>query len=121
MPFEQPKSNSNRDGFCQDTLFKLVSKGPLEAGDVPSKSGLGDLIQHRLAIPILVNGQDGYYAATHLGRDFFINHYPNSPNGDQRTSLAEAIAQCIAIRVINRQIRNTAPDTPRKGGDNPTP
>ena len=51
-----------------DTLFGLFERGPLEDGDVPSKSERDWLLQHDLAAKIVVKGQDGYQALTYKGR-----------------------------------------------------
>lgn len=74
MSFEKPKSNENRDGFCFDTLCALVERGPLEAGNIPSKGGLGDFLQKGYAVSIISNGQQGYYAAVDKGVQLYINH-----------------------------------------------
>lgn len=74
MAFEQVKSNENRDGFCFDTLLALAKNGPLWDGDVPSKSGRDDLIEHGMAIRVVVKGEDGFTGLTYKGRDFFVKH-----------------------------------------------
>lgn len=74
MPFEQSKSSENRDGFCFDTLLALAKDGPCWDGDVPSKSGRDDLIEHGLAMRVVAKGQEGYTALTYKGRDFFKNY-----------------------------------------------
>ncbi|BDD79774.1 hypothetical protein [Burkholderia phage FLC9] len=73
MAFEQIKSDTNRDGFCFDTLLRLLKDGPLDAGDVPSKSGLHDLIEHGCAVTVIAKGEHAY-AATHAGGDLFKTH-----------------------------------------------
>lgn len=87
MSFEHPKSEENKDGFCPDTLYALVERGPIEDGDIPSKSGRNDLIEHGYAVNVIVNGQHGYTAATALGAQFYINHVAPGE------SLKEAIAK----------------------------
>jgi hypothetical protein len=74
MPFDQIKSDKNRDGFCFDTLVALIERGPLEAGDVPSKGGLGEFLKRGYAVQIIQNGATGYSAATPLGAQLYINH-----------------------------------------------
>lgn len=53
--------------LCYDTLRALVLKGPLEDGDIPSKSGRDILQLEGLAERVVVNGQEGFNAATSLG------------------------------------------------------
>lgn len=73
MAFEQIKSDTNRDGFCFDTLLRLLRDGPLDAGDVPSKTGLAVLISQGCAVTIIAKG-DHAYAATYKGKDLFVSH-----------------------------------------------
>jgi hypothetical protein len=73
MAFEQIKSDTNRDGFCFDTLYALLDRGPLDAGDVPSKAGLAELIEHGCAVTIIAKGEHAY-AATYKGKDLFVSH-----------------------------------------------
>lgn len=77
-----------------DTLVALVESGPLEDGDVPSKSGRDDLIHKGLAAKIMVNGRDGYQAATYAGRDAYCKHYGES-------TVAHAKARRLARRALN--------------------
>lgn len=74
MAFEQPKSNTNRDGFCFDSLLALIKNGPCWDGDVPSKSGRDELIERGYAVRVVVKGEDGFTAATYKGRDLFCTH-----------------------------------------------
>jgi hypothetical protein len=69
------KSNFELTGAEVDTLIALVENGPLEDGDVPSKSGRDSLISRGLAVKIVVKGSDGYNAATYLGRDVYTKRY----------------------------------------------
>lgn len=75
MSFDQVKSSQNKDGYCIDTLCALVERGPLDAGDVPSKTGLAELIEHGMASAAIVKGADGFYVATYHGRDLYCKHY----------------------------------------------
>ncbi len=54
-----------------DTLVALIEHGPVEDGDVPSKSARNDLIMKGLVFKCVVNGEDGYQAATYLGKDVY--------------------------------------------------
>jgi len=85
MPFEQPKSNENRDGFCFDTLIALVERGPVQDGNIPSKSGRDALIERGYAVRVINNGEEGFTAVTPLGAQLYINHVGGG-------SLKEAIA-----------------------------
>lgn len=55
-----------------DTLIALVERGPLWAGDIPSKRQRGELIQQGLAVLVVVNGEDGFTAATYAGREAYV-------------------------------------------------
>lgn len=55
----------------KDTLHALLLNGPLDDGDVPSKTGRDLLIEKDLATRVIVKASDGYQAATFLGRDVF--------------------------------------------------
>tara|TARA_Y100000310_G_scaffold335183_1_gene416585 strand:- start:43 stop:447 length:405 start_codon:yes stop_codon:yes gene_type:complete len=52
-----------------DTLVALYRRGPLEDGDVPSKSERDWLVQYDLAAKIINKGKDGNQALTYYGRD----------------------------------------------------
>lgn len=58
-------------GAAIDTLNALIEKGPLWDGDVPSKKGRDELLDNKCATKIIVNNEDGYQAATYLGRDVY--------------------------------------------------
>jgi len=53
---------------AKDTLVKLVEKGILEDGDIPSKAGRDELLAQGLAAKI-ITPHDGCNAATYAGRD----------------------------------------------------
>lgn len=72
MAFEQIKSSENRSGFCFDTLLALAKDGPLWDGDVPSKNGRDDLIDHGMAVRVVCKGEQGHTALTYKGSDFFV-------------------------------------------------
>jgi hypothetical protein len=74
MPFDQPKSNENKDGFCFDTLLALLKHGPCWDGDVPSKSGRDELLTLGYAVRVIHKGEDGYTGATYKGRNLFCTH-----------------------------------------------
>lgn len=85
MPINAPRSNENPNGYCVDTLVALIENGPLWDGDVPSKSGRNGLIESGCAVRVISKGEDGYTAATYLGRELYKAHF----GGD---TLNEAIA-----------------------------
>lgn len=71
---------SSLSGGAKDTLVKLVEKGILEDGDIPSKTGLDELLAQGLAAKI-ITPHDGCNAATYVGRDvlemrYILNHPP---------------------------------------------
>jgi hypothetical protein len=75
MALDQPKSSTNPQGFCLDTLITLVEQGPVWDGDVPSKSGRDELIAQGYAIRVVNKGEDGFTAATYKGRDLYCRYY----------------------------------------------
>jgi hypothetical protein len=50
-----------------DTLYAAFRKGPLDSGDVPSKSGRDSLVGKGLMQHVVVRGRDGYFACTYKG------------------------------------------------------
>lgn len=82
-----------------DTLIALVEQGPLWDGDVPSKSGRDSLLQKGLAVRIVVNGADGYQAATYAGRDAYKARYPSADSAAD--TIGEARVNRMATRAIN--------------------
>lgn len=84
-----------------DTLIALVERGPLDDGDVPSKAGRNSLIERGFATKIVVNAQDGYNAATYLGRDAYMLYFGTALGG-QADSIAEARANRLALRTIKK-------------------
>ncbi len=87
------------DGGEKETLIALVERGPLWDGDVPSKSGRDSLVRRGLAAKVIVNGDDGWQAATYAGRDAYKELYPG-PDGPADT-IKEAKVNRIARRAIN--------------------
>lgn len=47
-------------GAALDVMYALYNRGPLEIGDVPSKTGLDFLIKNKLATPIVCKGVTHY-------------------------------------------------------------
>lgn len=82
-----------------DTLIALVEQGPLWDGDVPSKVGRDNLIERGLACRVIVAGNDGFTAATYLGRDTYREHFGTALGGKADT-IAEARANRIARRAV---------------------
>lgn len=56
-------------GGHRDTLSAAYTKGPLEDGDVPSKSSRNDLLDLGYIAKVVVKGKDGFNACTHKGRE----------------------------------------------------
>lgn len=50
------------------TLNACYSNGPLEDGDVPSKSARDSLLDKGFVSKVIVKGEDGYNACTYKGR-----------------------------------------------------
>lgn len=86
-------------GAEKDTLIALVERGPLWDGDVPSKQGRDSLVRRGLAAKVIVNGEDGWQAATYAGRDAYTALYPG-PDGP-----ADTIKQARVNRATQRTIR----------------
>ena len=82
-----------------NTLVALVESGPLPDGDIPSKTGRDCLIESGLAVRILVNGEDGYTAATYKGRDAYKEYYGTALGGSADT-VAEAKANRLAMKFL---------------------
>lgn len=87
-----------------DTLRALLERGPLGDGDVPSKSGRDELLEIGAAEKIVVNGEDGYQAATYYGRDVY-QHTLLDSEGKVPTSLSKAFLAREANAAVER-IRN---------------
>lgn len=51
----------------RDVIRAAFKNGPLDAGDVPSKASNSRLISLRYVSPIVVRGDEGYYALTYKG------------------------------------------------------
>lgn len=82
-----------------DTLVALVECGPLWDGDVPSKSARDSLIVKGLAIKVVVQGEDGWQAATYTGRDIYKACFPGA-DGPANT-IREAKLNRVTARVIH--------------------
>lgn len=83
------------EGKHIDTLVALVENGPLEDGDVPSKSGRDDLIDAGYAVRIVQKGSDGWTAATYEGRNTYCKRYGNA------ATMKEAKANRLMQRAIH--------------------
>lgn len=90
---------SGRSVLTPDTLSALVEKGPLEDGDVPSKTERNQLIKDGLAVRILVKGEDGNTAATYFGRDVYKYIFGKSDSVRE----AKAFRQAKRIVVVAAQ------------------
>jgi len=97
------------NGAAKETLIALVECGPLEDGDVPSKSGRDSLIQLGLAAKVIVKGQDGFQAATYAGAEAYRQMFGEP-------TIAESMAARktrVALSIIRRQA--TPPEAPGHG------
>jgi hypothetical protein len=52
----------------RDTITAAFKKGPLDSGDVPSKSARDTLVLEHFVARVVVRGEDGFNACTHKGR-----------------------------------------------------
>jgi hypothetical protein len=86
------------NGGALDTLIGLIERGPLGAGDVPSKQGRATLYEYGLAASVVVDGEDGYAAATQAGVAAFCHRYGAG-------TLTEAIAARKASRRPAQMVR----------------
>ena len=86
----------------KDTLCALVERGPLWDGDLPSKTERDALLDQGLAVRIIVNGEDGWQAATYKGRDAYKEMFPG-PDGP-----ADTIAEAKANRKTRRAIASAS-------------
>lgn len=89
-------------GAEKDTLIALVEQGPLWDGDAPSKTGRDALIAQGLAVRVVVNGEDGWQAATYAGRDAYKALYPG-PDG-----AADTIKEAKVNRTMRRAIKSAS-------------
>lgn len=69
-----------------DTLVALVERGPLTAGNIPSKVGRDGLITARLAAQVVIDKRDQHYAATQAGLEWYLNHFGAGNIADARTN-----------------------------------
>ncbi|MBR8248674.1 hypothetical protein [Burkholderia cenocepacia] len=73
-----------------DTLVALVEGGPLDDGDVPSKSARDELIGAGLAVRVVVKLQDGYTAATYAGREAYKEQFGNADSMREAQAFRQA-------------------------------
>lgn len=102
MATNLPMSDENRDGWCFDTLFALLNRGPLESGDIPSKGGVRDLITRSYAVQVVLKDDVFGYAATPLGRDVFCQYYGVSNLSSAFAKREEKVAGISARHAIDR-------------------
>jgi hypothetical protein len=86
-------------GATLDTLIALVERGPLDDGDIPSKSGRSQLVEVNCAAKILVNGADGFNAATYKGRELYCYYFGKSDTIKEAKAYRQA---ANAIRDMKR-------------------
>ena len=68
----------------KDVIRAAFKNGPLDAGDVPSKAGNSKLISLRYMSPIVVRGDEGYYALTYKGSTAYriLSFIENTPRSE---------------------------------------
>ena len=72
------------------------TNGPLEDGDVPSKSGRDSLLDKGFVSKIIVKGEDGYNACTYKGRLAL-----NVANSKTKLDLVESIySESITMKAV---------------------
>ena len=54
-------------GGSIECLIAAFKRGPLDAGDVPSKPGLDVLLEYEMMAKVVINGEEGYNACTYRG------------------------------------------------------
>ena len=62
---------ANLSGNAKEVLKQLVRTGPVWDGDVVSKSGRDECLNHRIINKILVGGEQGYQAVNYFGYSVF--------------------------------------------------
>lgn len=55
------------DAGERDTIIAAFTKGPLFAGDLPSKAARNVLVEDGFMVHVVVKGEDGFNACTHKG------------------------------------------------------
>jgi hypothetical protein len=78
------------DAGQRDTIRAAYMLGPLDDGDVPSKSARDTLIADGYITKVVVKGEDGFNACTHKGRDAYkiitnTTHYEHFKSIPQNT------------------------------------
>lgn len=57
-------------GAALDVMWALYNRGPMRISDVPSKSGLDDLLRHKLAVAIVVKGETQYAGTMEMAKHY---------------------------------------------------
>lgn len=85
----------NITGAQMDTLIALIERGPVEDGNLPSKSARDQLILSGDAARCVVQCSQGFQVATYKGSLLYMKIFGNS------NTLREARAFRLAKRAIN--------------------
>ena len=65
------RKTADLDSAARDTLAGIYERGPLWAGDLPSKMGQGVLLRQGFAVQVVMKGEDGYTACTYDGQSAY--------------------------------------------------
>jgi hypothetical protein len=86
-----------------ETLVILVERGPLSAGSLLLDSATQMLISYGLAVPVIFQSCDGYYAATYEGRDLYKHLYGGDTveQGRQRRLALSRAASARTIQIAS--------------------
>lgn len=90
------------NGGALDTLIGLVERGPLWDGDVPSKAGRETLFEYGLAARVIVDGEEGFTAATYAGAAAFTQRYGG---GNIRQAMQARKTARNASRAVSESVR----------------
>lgn len=86
----------NITGAQLDTLIALIERGPVEDGDLPSKSARDQLILSGDAARCVVNCTQGFQVATYKGSLLYMKIFGNS----------DSLQEARAFRLTKRAIGN---------------
>lgn len=62
-------------GASLDVMWALYNRGPLSISDVPSKSGLDELLRHKLAVAVVVRGETKYAGTMEMASHYKRQHW----------------------------------------------
>lgn len=65
-------------GASLDVMWALYNRGPLSISEVPSKSGLDELLRHKLAVAIVDRGETKYAGTMGLASHYKRQHWKSA-------------------------------------------